>query len=136
MTVIPVCVQDSSMESNGEGMQLHFIVCIILDDEKSDALIVESCLEAGLQALHHHFPHLRRVIFQSDNAKNFAGKMTKMLIHQAVSECGINLIAYYHNEAEAGKDICDSHFSHQQSRVEACIYEGEGGPTPNNLKLH
>ena len=133
-----VSVQDSSMESNGEEMQLHFIDCIVLDDEKSDALIVVSCLEAGLQALHHRFPHLRRVIFQSDNAKNFAGKVTKMFIHQAVSACGMNLIAYYHNEAAAGKDICDSHFSHQQSRVEAYISEGEGGrkvSTPKQLAI-
>ena len=56
--VIPVCVQDSSMESSGVGMQLLFIDCIILD-EKSDALIVVSRLEAERQALHHRFPHLR-----------------------------------------------------------------------------
>ena len=31
------------------------------------------------------------------------------------------------NQSAAGKDICDSHFSHQQSRVEAYISEGEGG---------
>lgn len=54
-----VSVQDSSMESSGEGMQLHFIDCIVLDDEKSDALIGVLCLEAGLQALHLRFPHLR-----------------------------------------------------------------------------
>ena len=115
------------------------IDCIVLaDDERSDALIVVSCLKAGLRALHHCFPHLRRVFFQSDNAKNFAGKVTKMFIHQAVSACGMNLIAYYHNEAAAGKDICDSHFSHQQSRVEAYIYEGEGGrkvSTPKQLAI-
>ena len=84
------------------------------------------------------FPQLRRVIFQSDNAKNFAGKVTKMFIHQAVSACGMNLIAYYHNKAAAGKDICDSHFSHQQSRVEAYISEGEGGrkvSTPKRLAI-
>ena len=50
------------MESSGEDSQLHFVDCIVLDDEKSDALIVVSCLEAGLQALRHRFPHLRRVI--------------------------------------------------------------------------
>ena len=65
MVIPSVSVQDSSMASSGERMQLHFIGCIVLDDEKSDALIVVSCLEAGLQALHHRFPHLRQVIFQS-----------------------------------------------------------------------
>ena len=50
-----------------------------------------------------------------------------MFIHQAVSACGMSLIAYFHNEAAAGKDVCDSHFSHQQSRVEAYISEGKGG---------
>ena len=57
-----------------------------------------------------------------------------MFIHQAVSACGMSLIAYYHNEAAAGKDKCDSHFSHQQSSVEAYIREGEGRrkvSTPN-----
>ena len=50
----------------------------------------------------------------------------------------MNLIAYYHNEAAAGKDICDSHFSHQQSRVEAYISEGEGRrkvSTPKQLAI-
>ena len=32
-------------------MQLHFIDCIVLDDEKSDALIVISCLEAAPPSL-------------------------------------------------------------------------------------
>ena len=31
-----VSVKDNSMESSGEGMQLHFIDCIVLDDEKSE----------------------------------------------------------------------------------------------------
>ena len=66
-----VSVQDSSMASSGERMHLHFIGCIVLDDEKSGAL------EAGLEALHHRFPHLRQVNLQSDNAKNVAGKVKK-----------------------------------------------------------
>ena len=39
-------------------MQLHFIDSIVLDDKKSDVFILVSCLEAGLQAFHHRFPHL------------------------------------------------------------------------------
>ena len=42
----------------------------------------------------------------------------KLLLHAT-------LVAYYHNEAAAGKDVCDSHFAHQQLRVEAYIAEGE-----------
>ena len=57
-----------------------------------------------------------------------------MFLHQAINACGMSLIAYYHNEAAAGKDICDSHFSHQQSRVEAYITEGEGGRKVSTLK--
>ena len=44
----------------------------------------------------------------------------------------------YHNEAAAGKDICDSHFSHKQSRVEAYICEGGGErkvSTPKQLAI-
>ena len=37
----------------------------------------------------------------------------------------MSLIAFYHNEAAADKDICDSHFAHHQSRVEAYISVGK-----------
>ena len=36
----------------------------------------------------------------------------------------MTLAAYYHNEAAAGKDVCNSHTTHQQARIEACIAEG------------
>ena len=63
-------------------MRLHFIHCIVFNDGKSDVLIVVLCIEAELQALHHRFPYISHVIFQSDNVKN-----------AAVSACRISLIA-------------------------------------------
>ena len=42
----------------------------------------------------------------------------KLLMHGGI------LVADYHNEAAAGKDVCNSHFAHQQARVETCIAEG------------
>ena len=32
----------------------------------------------------------------------------KMFVHQAVSSTGMELLAYHHNEAAAGKDVCDA----------------------------
>ena len=122
----------SCIETGEKSMHLHFVDCIVLDDEESDAFIAISCIEAGLRAIRHHYPHLKHVIFLSDNAKNFAGKVTKMYLHQAAIACGMTLVAYYHNEAAAGKDVCDSHFAHKQLRVEACIAKGEWGRKVNS----
>ena len=49
-----------------------------------------------------------------------------------------NLWLYYHNEAQSGKDVCDTHFSHQQTQVEAYLTQGEGGrkiSTPKQLAV-
>ena len=73
------------MNDHESDTTLHFVDCIVQDDEKSDSFVALSCLEAGLHALHQHFPHLKQVILQSDNAKNFFGKDMKMFVHQAVS---------------------------------------------------
>ena len=45
-----------------------------------------------------------------------------------------NLWLYYHNEAQSGKDVCDTHFSHQQTQVEAYLTQGEGGRKISTLK--
>ena len=60
----------------------------MLDDEKSDAFIAISCIEAGLRAIQHHYPHLKHVIFQSDNAKILLAKLPRcsyirLLLHVA-----------------------------------------------------
>ena len=124
---IDTSLEDGScIESDEKSMHLHFVDCIVLDDEKSDAFIAISCIEARLSAIRHHYPHLKHVIFQSDNVKNFAGKVTKMYLHQAPIAGGMTIVAYYHNEAAAGKDVCGSHFAHQQLRVEAYMYIAKG----------
>ena len=47
----------------------------------------------------------------------------------------MNLLAYYHNEATTGKDICDTQFAHMQARVTtAYISEGEGGRKVSTAK--
>ena len=43
------------------------------------------------------------------------------------SAAGLKLVAYYHNEAQSGKDVCDTHFSHQKTRVDAYLVLGDGG---------
>ena len=45
--------------------------------------------------------------------KNLAGRQTKLLLPHVCSAAGLKLVAYYHNEAQNGKDVCDTHFSHQ-----------------------
>ena len=108
--------------------------CIVQDAEKSDSFVALSWLEDGLHALHQHFPHLKQVILQSDNAKNISGKDMKMFVHQVVSSTGMELLAYHHNEAAAGKDVCDIHYAHQQARVDAYISEGNGGRKVSTAK--
>ena len=115
------------MNDHESDTMLHFVDCIVQDDEKSDCFVTLSCLEAWFHALHRRFPHLKKVILQSDTAKNLSGKDMKMFVHQVVSSTGIKLLAFYHNEAAAGKDVCDTHFAHQQARVDAYISEGDSG---------
>ena len=50
----------------------------------------------------------------------------KLLVHQVASAASMNLLAYYHNEAATGKDICDIHFANMQARVAADICSRRG----------
>ncbi|KAL5484240.1 hypothetical protein EMCRGX_G020702 [Ephydatia muelleri] len=121
-----------------DKVDLHFIDCVVQNEQKGDGNIVLSCLEAALHALRQRFPHVTKLIVQSDNAKNLAGKQTKLLLPYVCSAAGLRLVAYYHNEAQSGKDVCDTHFSHQQSRVEAYLVQGNGRrkvSTPKQLAV-
>ena len=73
-------------------------------------------------------PCQEALIVQSDNGKNLAGKQTKLLLPHVCSAAGLKLLAYFHNEAQSGKDICDTYFSHQQTRWILIWFKGmEGG---------
>ena len=89
-------------------VSLHYFDCILHGEQKADGNIVLSCLDTALHAL-KRFPH----VCKSDNAKNLAGRQTKLLMPHVCSASGLKLMAYYHHEAQSGKDICDTHFSHQ-----------------------
>lgn len=117
--------RDCMLGLNAEEVILHFFDCVVQGEQKADGNIVLSCLEAALHALKQRFPHVSKIIVQSDNAKNLAGKQTKLLLPHVCSAAGLKLVAYYHNEAQSGKDICDTHFSHQQTQGSRCIF-GEG----------
>ena len=100
--------------------------------------MVLSCLEAAFHALRQQFLNVNKVILQCDKAKNFGGKQTKLLLPYVCSAAGLKLVAYYHNEAQSGKDVCDTHFSHQQTHVDTCLMQGEGGrkvSTPKQLAV-
>lgn len=81
---------------------------------------------------------MSKIIIQSDNAKNLAGKQTKLLLPHVCSAAGLKLVAYHHNEAQSGKNVCDTHFSHQQTQVDAYLVKGNGGrkvSTPKQLAV-
>eukprot|EP00731_Ephydatia_muelleri_P001509 Em0001g1509a len=121
-----------------EEVSLHYFDCIVQGEQKADGNIVLSCLEAALHALKKRFPHVCKIIVQNDNAKNLAGRQTKLLLPHVCSAAGLKLMAYYHNEAQSGKDICDTHFSHQQTQVDAYLVKGSGGrkvSTPKQLAV-
>ena len=125
-------------EDYEEEVSLHYFDCIVQGEQKADGNIVLSCLEAALHALKKRFPHVCKIIVQSDNAKNLAGRQTKLLLPHVCSAAGLKLMAYYHNEAQSGKDICDTHFSHQQTQVDAYLVKGSGGrkvSTPKQLAV-
>ena len=95
-------------------------------------------LEAVLHALKQKFQHVTKPIVQSDNAKNLSGKQTKLLLPYVCSAAGLKLVAYYRNEAQCGKDVCDTHFSQQQTQVDAYLVQGDGGrkvSTPKQLAV-
>ena len=131
--------EEEEGEQNKKGASsLHFFDCIVQEEQKADANIVLSCLEASLHALKQKFFHVTKLIVQSNNAKNLAGKQTKLLLPYVCSAAGLKLITYYHNEAQSGKDVCDTHFSHQQTQVDAYLVQGDGGrkvSTPKQLAV-
>ena len=66
---------------------------------------------------------------RSDNAKNFGWQTNKA----ATAACV--LMAYYHNDAQSGKD---THFPHQQMHVDNYLVLGEEGrkvSTPKQLAV-
>eukprot|EP00731_Ephydatia_muelleri_P027492 Em0019g365a len=66
------------------------------------------------------------------------GKQIKLLLPHVCSAAGLKLVAYYHNEAQSGKDVCDTYFSHQQTHVDAYLVQGDGGrkvSTPKQLAV-
>ena len=131
--------EEEEGEQNKEGApNLHLFNCIVQGEQKADANIVLSSLEAALHALKQKLPHVTKLIVQSDNAKNLAGKQTKLLLPYVCSAAGLKLITYYHNKAQSGKDVCDTHFSHQQTQVDAYLVQGDGGrkvSTPKQLAV-
>ena len=113
---------------------LHFVDSIVDGDKKADSSVALYCLEATFHVLRQHFPHVRKVILQSDNAKTFGGNVTTQLLPLVARAAGLECTGYYHNEAGTGKDVCDTHFSHQQARVNAYISEGSGGKKVSTAK--
>ncbi|KAL5502924.1 hypothetical protein EMCRGX_G009782 [Ephydatia muelleri] len=63
-------------------------------EQRADGKVVLSCLEASLHALRQRFPYVTKIIVQSDNAKNLAGKQTKLLLPYVCSAAGLKLLAY------------------------------------------
>ena len=51
------------------------------------------------------------------HAKNFGGNVTTQLLPLVAGAAGLECNANNDNEAAAGKDVCDTHFCHQQARV-------------------
>ena len=125
-------------EDEHDAAAIHFIDCIVQGEQRADGNIVLSCLEAAFHALRQRFPYVSKIIVQSDNAKNLAGKQTKLLLPYVCSAAGLKLLAYYHNEAQSGKDVCDTHFSHQQTQVDTYLVQGDGSrkvSTPKQLAV-
>ena len=98
---------------NSDRNNTTFFDSIVLGDEKTDSSVHLTCLEASF-----HLPHIKKVILQSDNAMNFGGNVTPQLLPLVPRAAGLECIAFYHNEAAAGKNVSDTHFFHQQARVE------------------
>ena len=129
---------EEKTDSTQDKVNLHFIDCIVEGEQKADANVVLSCLEASFRALKLRFPHVEKIIVQSDNVKNLAGQQTKLFLPHMCSASGLKLVAYFHNEAQSGKDVCDTHFSHQQTHVDNYLVQGEGGrkvSTPKQLAV-
>ena len=53
-------VEDNDLQT--KKVALHFIDCIIQDEQKADANVVLSCFEAAMHAMQRHFPYLTKVI--------------------------------------------------------------------------
>ena len=55
--------------------------------------VVLSCFKAAFHVLRSQFPHVKKIIIQSDNAKNLAGKQSKLLLPHVCSAARFKLVA-------------------------------------------
>lgn len=100
---------------------LHFVDTVINSDEKADSSVALPYLKTPFHMLRLHFPYIKRVIFQSDNAKNCSGNLTTHLIPFVARAAGLDAIGYYCNEAAAGNNMCGTHFSHKKLELHVML---------------
>ena len=123
-------------ETRKTAMALHFIDCIVQGEQKAYSNVVLSCLEAAFHALRQWFPHIKKVIVQSDKCKKRWWQTNQAALPYVCSAAGLKLAAYFHNEPQSGKDVCATHFLHHQTHVDTYVIQGEGGrkrSTPKQL---
>ena len=90
--------EDDDVDENSEGTTLHFFDSIVLGDEKTDPSVALTCLEASFHMLKQHFPHIKKVILQSDNAcEEFWWKCHNAVATSSSWCCWPRMHCYYHN---------------------------------------
>ena len=63
-----------------DGSQLFYMDQIIEGCGQQTTMVAASCLESILSNVHINFPWVRRVIIQSDNARNYSNERLPILI--------------------------------------------------------
>ena len=74
-------------------MQKKSFMTVVQGEQKVDGNVVLSCLKAALHAMKQRFPHVSKIIVQSDSTKNLAGKQTKRLLLPVCSAAGLKLLS-------------------------------------------
>lgn len=87
---------------------------ILSKGSKQDVYTVLSLLEIALMSIVVHFPHIRKVSMQSDNATSYQNNFLIFgisYLNYIFKKYGLKIFEYLHTETQDGKSLLDAHFA-------------------------
>ena len=88
------------------SFQIHCFVHIVQQCTEN-WFAVMSMLEATLQKMKSHLPHVDQYFLRSDNAGCYHCAPLILSVTALADRLGVKVLQYDFSEAQAGKDLCD-----------------------------
>ncbi len=105
----------------------HFVDIVPQNTAEQKACITCACLEALLEYVAKHFPHIKFVQFGSDNAGPFSAQTLAPFFYLLNIRKDLpKVIGWTFSEAQSGKTMLDCHFAYLNIWIDAWVREGKG----------